>query len=162
MGTRSHRVPARTPNVPDRKGASTGSRDTTTSRQTTRRSEGTLGLGRATPYYELVDPVTDPHSSRGQSEYVQRDLVLPRNVLAGLDVDIVEEGQAIRNDLLPSTSRATPSPTTTWKFGARCNLMIRGLVNGTGVSTRPYTLICRENTFPMKTWPMQLRPIADA
>ena len=52
------------------------------------------------------------------------------NVFEGLDVNIEEERQAILDNLLPSASRATPSPTLTRQLAARRDLMIRGLVNG--------------------------------
>ena len=45
-------------------------------------------------------------------------------------MDIDQEGQAILEDLLPSTSRATPSPASAHQLAARRDLMIHGLVNG--------------------------------
>ena len=58
------------------------------------------------------------------------DLTPPPNVLDGLDVDINQEGQAILEDMLPSTSRVTPNPTAARELAARRDLMICGLVNG--------------------------------
>ena len=67
------------------------------------------------------------------------ELTLPPNVLEGLDVNIEQEGQAILDDLLPFTSRATRSPTSARQLAARRDLMIRGLVNGSiNATLRPH------------------------
>ena len=64
------------------------------------------------------------NTSRGSWE-----LTPPPNVLEGLDVDIDQEGQAILEDILPSMSRVTPSPTSARELAARRDLMIRGLAS---------------------------------
>ena len=108
--------------------------------QETRRRQGgqqctlseRLALGDQLPMAHLLtpSPILTPagvgrNTSRGSWE-----LTPPPNVLDGLDVDIDQEGQAILEELLPTTSRVTPSPTSARELAARRDLMIRGLANG--------------------------------
>ena len=79
----------------------------------------------STPSPTLTPAGVGRNTSRGSWE-----LTPPPNVLDGLDVDIDQEGQAILEDILPSTSRVTPVRPRPREFAACRDLMIRWLANG--------------------------------
>ena len=89
-----------------------------------------------TPSLTLIPASVGRNTSRGSW-----DLTPPPKVLNGLDINIDQEGQAILEDILPSTSRATPSPTSARELVARPDLMIPGLVKGSiNLALRPHFL----------------------
>ena len=132
VGTQSYPVPARTSSVPDRTGQAMRSRRATTSSGQQRALSEPLHSGDQLPLAHLSTPSltltpagVGRNTSRGSWE-----LTPPLNVLDGLDIDIDQEGQAILEDILPSKSRVTHSPTSAREFAARLDLMICGVASG--------------------------------